>query len=196
MLRTRSPKSIVGISLIVLMVLSAISVPIWLLRWANVDFPCQWFGNPPSPESIAPTSRLAYCISVYPRNAHGGYPLYGSSPSDAITLNEFGSMMLRRQQTAVLVNNHRLEAGETFHQRITGVTANPWLLAVTDLTITNQGLIGGDQNSANETVFISGEATESWAATPIPFAFLALGIALILLDVRERNARTRVSTAS
>ncbi len=183
-------KSIAGISLVVLTLVSAVSIPIWLNRWVNVDFPCEWFGNPPFPGPIPATSHLAYCISVYPRNANGGKPLYGSTSSDTAVLSEFGAIRLERQQNTLLVNNHGLEVGQVFHKQITTLTANPWLLSITELTITNQGLVSADQNAVSGTLLARGEAKESWAATPIPVAFLALGIALLLLDARDRNART------
>jgi hypothetical protein len=189
-----SLKFAIGFIVIIYSALMLVSIPLWKNRWSYVDFPCDWFGPSPSLAAVNASSRIAYCISVYPRSAYGGTPLaYGSTDKDEVTIKINPALRLQRQGTSLVVNGQLLEVGQSFKQRYTSISFNPWLIAVTDLTITNEGLLmtanSGSQTPAPEAIFVSGDATEEWTLTPLGLLFFVGGSGLMILDEKQHKQK-------
>ena len=165
MKRKRSLKFKFGIALIALTALMLAAIPLWTHHWGNIDFPCEWFGTPPSLANVNLNTRIAYCISVYPRSAYGAAPLvYGSTEKDKLTIGVYGSLSLQRQGDSLVVNNRRLQVGETNDQHLSSPTLNPWLLSTTDFSVKNEGVLktvsGKKENMAPDILYVSGNAKE------------------------------------
>jgi hypothetical protein len=172
-----------------------VTIPLWKIRWGNVDFPCEWFGAPPYLAKVESSSRMAYCISVYPRNASGAAPLaYGSTEEENAVIKINGSLELQRQGNTLLVNNQILQVGETNNQHISSFTLNPWLLTTTDLSVTNEGVLktesNGTESLASDVIFVSGNAREGWALTPLGLLFFGIGLGLLILDSLQRKRKS------
>ncbi len=173
------------------------AVPIWTNRWKNVDSPCEYFGPPPNLAIIKSNSRIAYCISMYPREANGGIPFaFGSSEEEKIKIK--GIIDLERQGTKLQVNNKILDAGQTDTQHFYSLTLNPWLLSTTELSITNEGVLEtvgkGLVRLPSAVIFVSGNIIEGWKFTLFGLLYFVIGLSLIILNVIHPKSILKKST--
>jgi hypothetical protein len=190
----RSLKFTAGIIVIILTTLMLVTIPLWTNRWSHIDFPCEWFGAPPNLAKVKSNSRIAYCISVYPRNAYGGAPLaYGSAEEENVSIKINDYLDLRRQGNILFANNHVLRAGEINKQHIASFTLNPWLFAITDLSVKNEGMLKStnSESFASDVIFISGDSKEGWELTPFGFLFFGIGLGLLILDAIVRRKKSK-----
>ena len=69
-----------------------LTINLWMLQRGNVDFPCEWFGSPPALAQVETATRIAYCLSWYPRDYYGAAPFgYGSATTNQIVVIQLGS---------------------------------------------------------------------------------------------------------
>jgi hypothetical protein len=199
-----SGKFKVGITLIIYTTVMLGTIPLWTNRWGYVDFPCYWYGDTLHLTKPNASTRIAYCISLYPRNAYGAGPLLGSSTEDkGVMIGASGLLKLRglinlqRQGDILLVNGRVLQVGETYVQHIYSYTLNPWLLAATDLGVKNDGVrtttSNGSENIDANILFVSGDAKEKWVHTPMGLALFGIGIGLLTIDILQRRRNPKIA---
>ena len=187
----------IGIAFIAYATFMLVATPVWMfISLGNVDFPCEWFGDPTALAKVNSDTRIAYCISVFPRSKGGGAPLvYGSTTEDGIRIDVYGSLDLQRQEDVLLVNNHILKNGETSNRHLVSLTLNPWLLATTDLSVQNEGVLKTEANHSGDPAYdilqVSGDAYEGWRFTPLGFIFWGIGVSLLVLDKTQRMKKSR-----
>ena len=178
----------VGIIIIALTALMLLMIPLWKFYWrGNVDFPCEWFGGPGSiMGKVGPDTRISYCISVYPRDASGGYPLFGSTQNDNLKVVDYGFLEFSRSGDSLIYNGRVLNVGEEDTKHLISLALNPWLLATADLTIKNESVLH-TVNIENgpiqcDILIVSGNVIEGWRYSPLGFVFLAIGFGLIFAN--------------
>jgi hypothetical protein len=189
-----SPRFVAGIVLIAFAVLMLVAVACWITPKGNVDFPCEWFGRPPSlaEAEVDAATRIAYCLSLYPRSRWGGAPyVYGATAEDKVTLSPpvlwHGNLVLERQEKAIIVNGQILQPGETYTRFRWFPSLNPWLVLTVHLKVTNGGILE-DHSVATEAVYVSGDVNEGWLPGPLGLIILGVGVWLLVRGVKEQRS--------
>lgn len=177
-----SSKRVIGI---VLVTLSLIALPIafWqVIPFAFIDFPCM--GQQLDRRDIAADTRLAYCISIWPRHAISGGGIYGlgSSNQDEIHVH---SLSLRRDGLTLFVNGHPTLPGATY-TTTRFAALNPWVVLTSRFEVRNDGPLQEEVTSSANVLFVSGDVRESWFPSPIGLFMLIGGVWLIRRAKREK----------
>jgi hypothetical protein len=202
----------IGISLLILIGLSYLVIGLFTLRTGNVDFPCEYFGPPPTLAKIEENTRIAYCISWYPRDHYGAAPYaYGSSTEDKLTIipivSGYTKLILERQGENIIINDYLLKPGDIYRKSYKTISINPWLYKTADLEIMNNGIVNSNntgQSTTDEALYISGNLKEGWASSMIIWnigiiglivIFLGVSIQIILIIKRKINAAQHAAAA-
>ena len=172
----------IGRALVALSLIALLASVFWIMRLANVDFPCG-SGLGRQPELTADTS-IAYCISLYPRWASGGTDYaVGTSDTNEVVIQpqEFwhGAIELRREQERLYVNGTPLSAGSSITLSRFMPTLNPWIVYTVEFVIRHSGPIRDEQTQPSDALYVYGEANEGWLPNPLGFLILAVGLWLV-----------------
>jgi hypothetical protein len=186
-----SSKRVIGILLVTL---SLIALPIafcQVVPFEFVDFPCM--GQQLDRRDMAADTRLAYCISIWPRHAISGGGIYGlgSSNQDETHVN---SLSLKRDGLTLLVNGHPTSPGATY--TTTRFAAfNPWVVLTSRFEVRNDGLMPEEVTSSASILFASGDVRESWFPSPIGPIMLIGGLWLVRRAKGEKARHHRQAEA-
>ena len=161
--------------------------------YLHVDFPCEWFGYPATLSNAH--TRIAYCISYWPRNAVSGGAVYayGSTDQDRILADSLGRpiwhsrLVFERQADILVFNGQRLAPGQTTSVARWFPSLNPWLLVTTHLSVTNEGR-RQIQGASSDTIYVSGDMKEGWLPNPLGIVVLAIGLSLLVRGANDRRA--------
>ena len=168
---------------------------VWsILVKGNMDFPCEWFGAPQN-TSVNEDTRIAYCISWYPRNySGGGVYAEGTTTEDRIMVSPqapwHSTLTIQRREDAVTINNQLLQIGMSFHQFAWFPSANPWLLYGANARVTNEGLLGVNRPRPVDALYVSGDVKESWLLNPLGLIILAMGAWLWAVGAKSQKQTT------
>jgi hypothetical protein len=114
---------VIGILLTVIAALLLVAVGCSVAPKGAVDSPCEWYGPLPGAveERITTDSRIAYCISRYPRGFSGGaLGAFGATEKNRVVLRApeaypwENDLTLVREKDIILVNDHALKPGEAY----------------------------------------------------------------------------------
>jgi hypothetical protein len=161
-----------------------------------VDFPCL-AGPGPRPEVIT-TTRIAWCISWWPRTAVSGGAVYavGSTEQDRAAIEpdyayHYGPLSVERQGDTLVVNGQALTPGATYRTSYSAVTLSLWAYMTAELAVTNKGVVKyayGMDPKAIQALDLSGDLHEGWAVSPLGPALLIGGILLLAWKPRRLQA--------
>jgi hypothetical protein len=159
---------------IVLLVLSLVALPVAFCQVTPigfVDFPC--LGQQIDLENISSDTRLAYCVSIWPRQAisGGGIYDYGTSNQDEIRVDPF---VFRREDLTLFVNNHPIKPGETYTTTRYSVL-NPWVVLTSRFELKNDGPLSEQSSLSASVLSGSGDVYEGWFPNPLGFIILGYG---------------------
>jgi hypothetical protein len=161
-----------------------------------IDFPCE-AGLGPRPEIFSGT-RIAYCISFWPRQPSSGGDVYamGSTDHDEVTVNgqidtALGALTLARQEQTLVVNAQALQPKESYNGFGWRFTSNPWLLLTARVMLTNEGIAPTRNEISSNAILVSGGVYEGWLPGPIGIIALIFGIWLIRRGNQERKNAQR-----
>jgi len=191
-----SIKRAVGIALIglllVLLVATICNAMMYLMR----DFPCE-AGLGPRPEILSDT-RIAYCISFWPRQPSSGGDVYavGSANQDEVTINgqiqtALGALTLKRQGEVLIVNDQALQPQESYNGFSWRLSLNPWLLLTARVTVKNEGINRTVSEDSSNALLVSGGVYEGWLPSPIGIIALIIGVWLVWRVNQERKKAGR-----
>jgi hypothetical protein len=174
---------------VVLIVLSILTLPIAVFQVVPtflVDFPCMGPDEWGYPQDITQSTRIGYCISLYPLKAFSGGGIYasGSTAQDEITVDP---LVFKRADEVLYVNSHPLQSGEVYKTTLWKLSANPWLIFTTRFEIRNDGFTSVDSSSTAKMLFVSGDASEGWLPNPLGLIILVGGIWLVARGKEEQN---------
>jgi hypothetical protein len=178
----RIPKSLLGIILLLVSgVLLVIAID-QLTPTMTVDFPClAGYGMRPN---VGPNTKIAYCISHWPREAISGGGVYALGATDQTEITVEKLKFIRQGQTLV-VNEHRLEIGETYNKVHWALSLNPWFIFTTRFVVMNEGLRQTDSLTLNDMLYISGDVHESWFPKPMGLLIFGSGIWFLVQGIKE-----------
>jgi hypothetical protein len=138
-------KSIAGIVLVALVLVTLAAVPLWTVREGFIDFLCK-AGRSYTASTFPPEQRrIIYCISSWPRNVFGGSVYaHGESNQDEVILKARhfwqGDITLQRDGATLVVNGRQLQKGEAYRALRFFPSSNLWLLLTAEWRIGNGGL--------------------------------------------------------
>jgi hypothetical protein len=181
---------IFGIILIVLSCLFFAIAGIQILPWGVMDFPCDpTFTDPIFNRvlNVQPTSRLAYCISYYSRNAGGG-GVYASGATDQDEV-QAGVISLKRHGEVLYVNNHPIQPNGTYEFVQNSSSYNPWLIFTTRYSLKNEGLTSLGPAQSGNVLYVSGDGEEGFLLNPLGLIILGGGVCLLIFGKRARKAK-------
>lgn len=191
-----SAKRISGIVLVGVLLILLLATIYDLMMNRVIDFPCE-AGLGPRPEILSGT-RIAYCISFWPRQPSSGGDVYavGGTDHDEVTVNgqidtALGALTLARQEQALVVNAQALQPKESYNGFGWRFTSNPWLLLTARVTLTNEGIAPTRNEISSNAILVSGGVYEGWLPGPIGIITLIFGIWLIRRGNQERKHAQR-----
>jgi hypothetical protein len=176
---------IIGILLTTIAALLLVAAACSVVPKGAVDFPCEWYGPLPGAveERITTDSRIAYCISRYPRGFSGGaLSAYGATEKNSVVLQApeaypwENDLTLVREEDIILANDHALKPGETHLWSRWSQAVNPWLLLTARFAVWNKGSI---DCAAEDIVYVGGAVDEGYLPSPVGPIILGIGIWLI-----------------
>jgi hypothetical protein len=176
------PKLLLGVLLVVLSIITLVQAvgniqPLPVV----MDFPCSGEEDV-GQESMNASTRMAYCISVWPFNMRGG-GIFAQGTSDQDEA-QIGGLRFRREGETLYVNNHPLDSGVHYEIIRWTVTRNPWLILTNRFEIRNDGLIAAFSGTGPDVLFISGDVFQGWMPNPLGLVILAAGMILVLRQLR------------
>ena len=170
-----SSKRVLGIFLVVVSLVTLVIAFCQVVPMGFVDFPCT--GQQVGQQGIASDSRLAYCLSVWPRQAISGGGIYdiGTSNQDEIRVDPLN---LKRYNLTLSVNGHEINPGQTYKTtRFAGL--NPWVVLTSRFEVRNDGLMPEELTSSASVLFVTGDVHEGWFPNPLGLIVLIGGVWLI-----------------
>ncbi|MBN2001944.1 MAG: hypothetical protein JXA21_01200 [Anaerolineae bacterium] len=174
-------KSLAGVLVMAFAILTLIAAICRVVpKGLAVDFPCHVLPPGSIEQEIVAETRIAYCISLYPRYVEGGN-IYrsGVSGENRLTLAPslasfwYGNLVFERHGDDISVNGQGLQPGETGTWVRWFPSINPWLLLLAHFTVTNDGTIDSVGQNA---IHISGAVSEAWLPSPLGLVILGTGI--------------------
>jgi hypothetical protein len=157
----------------------------FILSGPLVDFPCE-SALGPGPV-VTENTRIAYCISLWPRFAHGGYVYaYGAPDENIVVVSPqvfwYDSLTLERKGQDLIANGQLLHPGDTYTHFRWFPSINPWLILTARLTVKNSGTYSTD------TLYVDGGIDEGCLPGPLGFIILGIGIWLLFRGAKERQS--------
>lgn len=177
---------------VILIVLSVIALAIAICQitpLAFVDFPC--LDDIVNHQEIKPSTRIVYCISLWPLQAISGGGIYdiGVSEQDEVTVK---GLKLRRDGQTLYVNNRPLKVGENYGFTRIIPSISPWILFQNRFEIRNDGLLLGQSSPLSTALYVSGDVVEGWL--PNPLGLLLLGFGIWLFSKGKKEGKLKLET--
>jgi len=179
-----SSKRTLGIVLIVLSVLTLAIGFCQIVPLGFVDFPC--FDDMVRQQEINSDTRIVYCISIWPRQAISGGAIYdeGTSNQDEIKVRDLN---LKRDEQALLVNNHPVNPQESYETVLWRASISPWLIFTSRFEIKNEGITSIGSSDPSNVLYVSGDVHEGWLPNPLGLIILGVGIWLFRQGKKEQK---------
>lgn len=142
-----------------------------------MDFPCEG-DQDVHQEGMDASTRIAYCLSLWPFNMGGGgiYALGTSSENEAAVTG----LHFRREGETLYVNSRQVHTGGLYETVRWTATRNPWVILTNRFEVRNEGLISFDSIAAPDVLFISGDVQQGWVPNPLGLILLFAGMLLLL----------------
>src|SRR6266508_3408812 len=178
-----SSKRTLGIVLIVLSVLTLAIGFCQIVPLGFVDFPR--FDDMVRQQEINSDTRIVYCISILPRQAISGGAIYdeGTSNQDEIKVRDLN---LKRDEQALLVNNHPVNPQESYETVLWRASISPWLIFTSRFEIKNEGITSIGSSDPSNVLYVSGDVHEGWLPNPLGLIILGVGIWLFRQGKKEQ----------
>jgi hypothetical protein len=147
-----------------------------------MDFPCE-ADQDVRQEGMDASTRIAYCLSLWPFNMGGGgiYALGISSQDEAAVTG----LHFRRDGQMLYVNNHPVDIHGRYETMRWIATRNPWIILTNRLEVRNEGLISFDSIAPADVLFISGDVQQGWLPSPLGLILIFVGMLLILREFKS-----------
>ncbi len=187
-----SSKRVLGVILVVISLITLAIALYQVVPIGFVDFPCM--GQLIDQPAIVSDTRLAYCISIWPRQAISGGGIYGWGTSDQNEIR-VDPLSLRRDELMLSVNGHAINPGQTY-TTTRFATLNPWVVLTSRFEVRNDGLIQEELASSASVLYVSGDVHEGWFPNPLGLIVLIGGTWLIRQGKKEAEPQvTQTKTA-
>jgi len=189
---------VVGGLLIALATLELLAIPELTRFQGYVDFPCP--DEQSMPDIIPASTKIAYCISWFPRGfSGGGIYVVGDSDEEHVVMPKrpilpfwYGDLVLEKRGQNLVVNGRLLLPGRKYWQLNVFPTVNPWLLLSASLTVVNHGYDNRWSSMATDAIYVFGDLREGWLPNPLGMIILGTGIWLLVRGIRKtRHARNK-----
>jgi len=154
-----------------------------IVPFAFVDFPC--FYDMTIKEEIFYDTRIAYCISIWPRSAVSGGGIYdvGTTNLDEVKV---GELDLSRNEGTIFIDGNPLNAGETYKTTHWEFSISFWVLLTSRFEINNEGLITSTESVPKaDALYVTGDVYEGWTINPLGPVILGVGIWLLRKGKKE-----------
>ena len=182
-----------GLALVIFSGFMLLASACWFTRWAGrIDFPCGYMGDVAGGSPVPADSRIAYCISKYPRMVSGASPdKHGATSRDKITLWPspiafwHGKLSLEREGETLFVNGQPLQPGGRYSRFRFFQSINPWVLVTARITVWNNGTL--ERYDLPGVLGVGGDIDEGAWPSPLGLVLLVIGIRFLIVGRRDRQ---------